>query len=84
MTQRTITDSEGTQWSFAQTLATSGDTHADARHAHNTSGGEQVVVVATPSGGAQSIRLELPPTWSESMDDDALTDLLSGAGQTGG
>ncbi len=78
MTQRTITDSDGTQWTFAQTLASASDTHAEAQSAE-ADADDAVVVVATPSGGAQSARLELPRDWDASMGDDELVALLERA-----
>ena len=78
MTQRTLTDSDGTQWTFAQTLAEAGDTHAQARSVEQDAE-DGVVVVATPSGGAQSVRLELPRDWDASLSDDELASLLQGA-----
>ncbi len=77
MTERTITNSDGTEWSFAQTLANAGDTHAEAKHSERETEDDSVVVVATPRGGAQSVRLELPRDWAESMDDEALSAMLT-------
>jgi hypothetical protein len=43
-------------------------------------GEDNVDVVCTPSGGAQTRRLSLPVGWNESMSDDDLKKSLDGAG----
>lgn len=67
MTTRTIRDASDTEWTLAE--ASIG---TDAEREHD----ETVPVVATPTGGAQSVRLELAPDWAEA-DDDALVSALA-------
>ncbi len=69
MTTRTVHDADGTEWTLAEALV-----GTDAERADDTT----VPVVATPSGGEQSVRLALAPEW-EAMDDDALARAVSDA-----
>lgn len=69
MTTRTLHDADGTEWTLAQALVGSDD-----ERDHDGT----VPVVATPSGGAQSVRLELGPDWP-SADDAALLSALADA-----
>jgi hypothetical protein len=53
---------------------------AAAAAAERVADGEgKVAVVATPRGGAQTVRLALPRGWHESMSDDALVDEITAA-----
>ncbi len=55
MTTRTVQDADSTEWTLAQALV-----GTDDERDHDGT----VPVVATPSGGAQSVRLELDPDWA--------------------
>jgi len=48
---REVTDADAIKWSCIEATAAGDDDGA-------------VAVVCTPSGGAQSVRLELPPDWA--------------------
>lgn len=80
MTEREVTDAEQTSWSCVQAFSgPGGGTAADAA-AERMAGGEgKVAVTATPRGGAQSVRLELPRGWHESMSDDELRAAIDAA-----
>ncbi len=69
MTTRTVRDPDDTEWTLAQAMV-----GTDAERDHDGT----VPVVATPSGGAQSVRLELAPDWAEADDDDLLASLMEG------
>ena len=69
MTTRTVRDADDTEWTLAQ--ATVG-TDAEREDAEEDG---TVPVVATPSGGAQSVRLELDPDWADAADDALLAAL---------
>ena len=69
MTTRTLHDADDTEWTFAEALV-----GTDAERDHD----DTVPVVATPSGGAQSVRLELAPDWA-SADEAALLAALADA-----
>lgn len=68
MTTRALHTADDTEWTLAEALVgTDEERDADA-----------VPVVATPSGGAQSVRLELGAGW-EAMDEAALVEALEAA-----
>lgn len=72
MTQREITDSENTTWTCVQAYAgLSGESADKATELAQTPEGK-VTVVCTPSGGAQTVRLELPANWLENYSDEDL------------
>lgn len=79
MTQREVQDAENTTWTCVQAL--SGLTGQAAEEAAERIESEEgtVPVVCTPSGGAQSVRLELRKDWADAMSDD---DLLRAIGKT--
>ena len=69
---REITDADGITWSCIQAFAGLGN-NAEKVDAARVSGREELVyVVCTPSGGAQSVRVELPDSWEKGLPDDAL------------
>lgn len=72
---REVHDGE-TVWSLAQAYAGLEDkaTEEKSDAAQVEGKDDSVYVVATPNGGAQSIRLELKTSWEESLSDE---DLLS-------
>ncbi|WP_420456696.1 hypothetical protein [Rubrivirga sp.] len=72
MTTRTLHTPDDTEWTLAEASVGTDAEREDAA-ADGT-----VPVVATPSGGAQSVRLELAPDW-ETMDDAALADAVGAA-----
>ena len=72
MTTRTIRDADGTEWTLAEALV-----GTDEERDHGDDDGT-VPVVATPSGGAQSVRLALAPDWAE-HDDGALATAVEAA-----
>lgn len=79
MTQREVTDSHNTTWTCVQAYAgveTAATAEAVERSTSNDSG---VTVVCTPSGGAQTVRLELAPDWQKSLSDDELKQAIAAA-----
>ena len=71
--QREVTDAEQTTWSCVQAYAGVGDGEAaQALEEKRAAQGRGVPVVCTPSGGAQSVRLELAHDWMTALPDDAL------------
>ena len=66
---REVTDGEGTTWSCVEAYAgLSEDGKSDAARVEGT---DRYRVIATPSGGAQTVELELPAGWDEEMSDEA-------------
>ncbi len=64
---RTVTDADGTEWSLAEAYAGLSEGRAEGVPAPET-----VTVVATPSGGAQTRRFEVPGDWQADLSDDDL------------
>ncbi len=69
---RDVQDSDGITWSCVQALAGLGQSAAKTAAAQVDGKEDHYDVVCTPSGGAQSVRLELPAAWETALDDDAL------------
>lgn len=78
MTQRDVTDSEGLSWACVQAYAGLGAGDA-AEVAAEHGDGRAVTVVCTPTGAAQTVRLDLPPDWADALDDDALAAAIADA-----
>jgi hypothetical protein len=72
MTQREVTDKDGTRWACVQAFA--GLEGKAAEKATELSEDEEgkVKVVCTPSGGAQTVRLTLNEDWLEMLQDEDL------------
>jgi hypothetical protein len=66
MKQREITDENNVKWQCVQAFA-----GIETERIENDEG--KVPVVCTPSGGAQTVRLDLSKNWLEKMPDDALS-----------
>ena len=73
---REVTDGEGIAWTCIQAFAGLGN-DPEKQEAARLDGSDEVQVVCTPSGGARSRRLALPPDW-ETMEDDALLRAIGG------
>ena len=67
---REVTDGEGTTWSLAEAYA--GLAEDGKSDAAKVEGADRYRVIATPSGGARTVELELPAGWNESLSDDEL------------
>jgi len=79
--EREVIDPENTTWSCVQAFAGlgGGSAAADAAAERMADGDGQVAVVATPRGGAQSVRLELPRGWHEQLSDEELVRAITDA-----
>lgn len=62
---REITDGDGVTWACIQAYAGLGNDPDKADAARVEGSGDSFHVVCTPSGGAKSVRLELPREWEE-------------------
>ena len=78
MTQRDVTDADGLVWACVQAYAGLGESDA-AQVAAEHAEGDTVTVVCTPTGAAQTVRLDLAPDWHEALDDDALAATITDA-----
>jgi hypothetical protein len=72
MKQRAVTDQDNITWTCVQAYA--GLNNETSERATEISQDEEghVSVICTPSGGAQSVRLELSPDWAEAVPDEEL------------
>jgi len=72
MKQREVTDKENTTWTCVQAYGgIEGKAGKKAAALAETEVGT-VPVVCTPSGGAQTVRLELAKDWSDNLPDEDL------------
>ncbi|GGG44262.1 hypothetical protein [Hymenobacter glacieicola] len=79
MQQREVTDSHNTTWTCVQAYA-GVETAATAEAVERSTAKEDgVTVVCTPSGGAQTVRLELTSNWQESLSDEELEQAIAAA-----
>ena len=79
MTQREVQDAENITWTCVQAFAgTSGQAAAEAAERVESVDGK-VPVVCTPSGGKQSVRLELSKGWAEELSDEDLLAVIEAA-----
>lgn len=79
MQQREVTDNKNTTWTCVQayTGGLAGSTTEQAASRAETDEGT-VTVVCTPSGGAQTVRLELQKNWLENLSDEELATAIQG------
>jgi hypothetical protein len=73
---REVTDQEGIVWTCIQAFAGLGNDpeKRDAAHVEGTT--DNVHVVCTPSGGAHSVRVDLPGDWEGGLPDEALVERI--------
>lgn len=69
---REVTDGQQVKWSCIEAYGGLNGERAGAAAELAANGGGVVAVVCTPSGGAQSVRLALPPNWAELPEPDLL------------
>jgi hypothetical protein len=76
---REVTDADGTAWTCIQAFAGLGNNSEKTEAARVEGAGDRVNVVCTPSGGAQSVRLELPLDWEHVGDAELLSAIQTAA-----
>ncbi|GAA6618856.1 hypothetical protein [Scytonema sp. NUACC26] len=69
---REVTDADGITWSCLQAYAGLSDSEENQAAARVNEARNTLWIVCTPSGGAKSVRLELPSEWETSYSDEAL------------
>jgi hypothetical protein len=79
MRQREVQDAERVRWTCIQALGGLEGAAAERAADRLESDEGTVPVVCTPSGGAQSVRLELERGWEDALSDE---DLLEAIGRT--
>jgi hypothetical protein len=81
MKQRDVTDKGQMRWTCVQAYAgLEGKISEKVEELSETDVGK-VQVVCTPSGGAQSVRIELKKNWEEDVSDDDLINAILNAQQ---
>jgi hypothetical protein len=69
---RELTDSDGITWTCIQAFSGLGNDPEKKEAARIEGQGNFYDVVCTPSGGAKSVRLQLPGDWETSLSDERL------------
>ncbi|QNF35470.1 hypothetical protein HUW51_23190 [Adhaeribacter swui] len=72
MKQREVTAIDNTTWTCVQAYAAVNSKAAEKANDLSESENGEVPVVCTPSGGAQTVRLQLPKNWLEAYSDEQL------------
>ncbi|EIM28459.1 hypothetical protein [Microvirga lotononidis] len=73
---REVTDPDGITWTCIQAFSGLG-TDAEKTEAARVDGTADIYqVVCTPSGSAQSVRVELPGDWERTMSEEKLLDMI--------
>jgi len=84
MQQREVTDQENTQWVCVQAFGGLNKQAAEEAADKVETEDGKVPVVCTPSGGAQTVRLQLSRDWLESYSDEQLVTAIAGARSAAG
>ncbi|WP_242928789.1 hypothetical protein [Pontibacter vulgaris] len=79
MTQREVTDNENTTWTCVQAYGGLSDDTAEKAAELTDDDNGKVTVVCTPSGGAQTVRLELDSNWQQKASDEELVQAITAA-----
>ncbi len=79
MQQREVTDQENTNWVCVQAFGGLNKEAAEEAADRVESEDGKVPVVCTPSGGAQTVRLQLDRNWLESYSDEQLVTAITSA-----
>ncbi|NWF61752.1 MAG: hypothetical protein HXY43_21465 [Fischerella sp.] len=69
---REVTDTDGITWTCTQAYSGLSDEKENNTAAQVNEERDTYWVVCTPSGGAKSVRLELPGEWEDSYSDEDL------------
>ncbi len=79
MKQREVTDKENVKWTCVQAYSGMQEKLSEKAAEIIENGDGRIPVVCTPTGGAQSVRLELQNNWIEQLQDDELIDAIAKA-----
>ncbi|GAB2946375.1 hypothetical protein GCM10027048_09180 [Hymenobacter coalescens] len=79
MKQREVTDQHNTTWTCVQAYAAVESAATEQAVEKSETDEGNVPVVCTPSGGAQTVRLELAKNWLDELDDKALAEAIQAA-----
>jgi hypothetical protein len=73
---REVTASDSIVWTYIQAFSGLGNDPDKTEAARVDGEADAFHVVCTPSGGAQSVRIELPGGWEQSIPDEELLDKI--------
>ena len=73
---REVTDPDGITWTCIQAFSGLGKDPEKAEAARVNREADAFQVVCTPSGGAQSVRIELPGNWERRTSDEELLEKI--------
>ena len=79
MKQREVTDQHNTTWTCVQAYAGVESAAAEQAMERSETDSGAVPVVCTPSGGAQTVRLELNKDWLDNLSDEELASVITAA-----
>ena len=82
MKQREVQDEDNVRWTCVQALAGGSGAAAELAAEHLESDDGTLPVICTPSGGEQSVRLELRRGWEESISDAELLQAIATSKQS--
>ena len=77
MKQREVTDSENIRWTCVQAYAGMEGKVSEKTVELSENNDGKVPVVCTPTGGAQSVRIELNKDWEDQLSDEELANSIS-------
>ena len=77
---REVTDAEQVTWSCIEAYGGLNAERAETAADLADNGDGAVAVVCTPRGGAQSVRLDLPPNWGDLQEADLLAAIARARG----
>lgn len=80
---REVTDGEGVRWACVQAYGGLSEGGENEEAARVEGAGDLFEVVCTPSGGAQTVRLELEGGWEENLSDEELLKRIGSAQRAG-
>lgn len=83
MEGREVTDQEKITWNCIQAFAGLNGAAAEKAAEITTTAEGTVTVVCTPGGQAQTVRLQLPEDWYQSLSDQELLAAIAAARQKG-
>jgi hypothetical protein len=73
---REVTDPNGITWTCIQAFSGLGKDQEKMEAARVDGEADAFQVVCTPSGGAQSVRIELPGDWEQKISEEQLMDMI--------
>ena len=79
MEQREVKDSEGITWKCIQAFSGGSKALAEKATALAENAPGQVTVICTPSGGYQTVRVELSEDWIDHLPEEELITTIEGA-----